>query len=314
MSREAKMGNMFGGGTEGGFFDIPVASAGDVAGARMVVMGVPIATSYQSVGAYCADAADTIRNAFGWPGVNQHYDFDMEGPMLEQSSNAVDWGNLACSETDFAENRLLIRSHVTNILNKGAVPIVIGGDDSVPIPVLESYKDHGPVSILQFDAHIDWRDEVQGEKMGLSSNMRRASEMPWVKNIVQVGARGIGSARPRDYQDARDWGVDFYPMKNVRSGGLQQVIDALPTGDVYVALDIDAMDPAVVPGVIGPAPGGLHYFEILQVLEALSLKSRIAGFSLVEFMPSADVGNRGALVSARIIASVMGLVDRQIRT
>ena len=83
------------------------------------------------------------------------------------------------------------------------IPIVMGGDDSIPIPVLAAYHEHGPITILQLDAHIDWRDEVAGETQGLSSNMRRASEMNWVENIIQVGARGvdlvphqIGNARP----------------------------------------------------------------------------------------------------------------------
>ncbi len=311
MSQEVKMGSLFGGHARGGFFDIPMASPGDAAGARMVVMGVPIATPYQSVGAYCADAPDVIRAAFGWPGVMEHHDFDLGGLILEQASHAVDWGNLACSQTDFAENRSLITHSVKIALENGAIPIVIGGDDSVPIPVLQAYENHGPVSIFQLDAHIDWRDQVQGEKMGLSSNMRRASEMPWIESIVQVGARGIGSARPQDFQDARSWGVDFFPMQRVRSGGLQQVIDSVPAGDVYIALDIDVMDPAVVPGVIGPAPGGFDYYDVLDILAGVAQKARIAGFNLVEFMPSADIGNRGALVAARLIASVMGLIERQ---
>ena len=183
----------------------------------------------------------------------------------------------------------------------------------MPIPVLQAYRTHGPLTILQLDAHIDWRDEVDGEAMGLSSNMRRASEMGWVENIIQVGARGIGSARPGDRQDAIDWGVEFFPMREVMRNGLDRVIAAIPKGcNLYIALDIDVMDPAVVPAVIGPAPGGISYWQLLDLLEAASARARIAGFNLVELMPSADVGGRGALVAARIVASVMGLVARQL--
>ena len=133
-----------------------------------------------------------------------HHDFDIDGYLVPDNVRAVDWGNLAYIETDFAQNRDLITDHVKKVLAMDAVPLVMGGDDSVPIPVLESYRNHGPLTILQLDAHIDWRDEVSGETMGLSSNMRRASEIGWVKEIIQVGARGIGSARPQDRQDALD--------------------------------------------------------------------------------------------------------------
>jgi len=93
---------------------------------------------------------------------------------------------------------------------------------------------------------------------------------------------------------------------------IDPVIAAIPeNGNLYIALDIDVMDPAVVPAVIGPAPGGFSYWELLEILEAAAGRARIAGFNLVELMPSADVGGRGALVAARIVAMVMGLAARQ---
>ncbi|MBT8441183.1 MAG: arginase family protein [Gammaproteobacteria bacterium] len=303
---------LFGGRPEGGFFDLPRVDPDRTERADIVVIGAPSATPYASVGNYCADAPDAIRQAFGWPGVLQHHDFDLGGRLLPESVSAVDWGDLDYSETDFAANRSAITARVEQALALGAVPLVLGGDDSIPIPVLSAYHDRGPLTILQFDAHIDWRDEVGGETLGLSSNMRRASEMAWVEHIVQVGARGIGSARPQDHADAVEWGVKFLPMRSVVNNGIGAVIDAIPDGaDLYIALDIDAMDPAVVPAVIGPAPGGFDYWQLLEILEAAAAKARIVGFNLAELMPGADIGGRGALVAARITASVMGLAARQ---
>ena len=305
---------MFGGSPGGGFFDLPTTSPGDTSNADIIILGIPAATPYLSVGNYCADAPDAVRAAFGWPGVQQHHDFDIEGRLLPDGVKAIDWGNLEYSESDFAANRDRITRQVEAVLTGAALPIVIGGDDSVPIPVLQAYRENGPLTILQLDAHIDWRDEVDGETMGLSSNMRRASEMGWIENIIQVGARGIGSARPGDRQDAIDWGVEFFPMREVVRNGIDHVIEAIPEGcNLYIALDIDVMDPAVVPAVIGPAPGGFSYWQLLDILEAASSRARIAGFNLVELMPSADVGGRGALVAARVVATVMGLIARQLR-
>ncbi len=302
---------MFGGAT-GGFFDLPRAAPDSTAAADVVVIGAPAATPYPSVGNYCAGAPDAIRAAFGWPGVLGHYDFDVAGPLLPPGAHAVDWGNLAYSETDFAANRETIRRTVTRALDLGAVPLVVGGDDSVPIPVLEAYADRGPLAILQLDAHIDWRDEVGGERLGLSSNMRRASEMDQVAHIIQVGARGIGSARPADRADALAWGVQFFPLRALRRDGFAPVVDAIPEGaNLYVALDIDVMDPAIVPAVIGPAPGGLDYWQVVELLEAAAARARLVGFNLVELMPDNDIGGRGALVAARLLAVALALAARR---
>ncbi|MCP4391611.1 MAG: arginase [Gammaproteobacteria bacterium] len=311
-SKSPQMKSMFGGTPSGGFFDLPAARAGETRDADIIIIGAPAATPYASVGNYCAAAPDAIRAAFGWPGVLGHHDFDIDGYLLPEAVKAFDWGNLEYSESDFAANRESITRSVTQVLDSGSLPLVLGGDDSVPIPVLQAYREHGPLTILQFDAHIDWRDDVGGETMGLSSNMRRASEMGWVENIIQVGARGIGSARPQDRQDAIDWGVRFFPMREVLRDGIAPVIAAIPENcNLYIALDIDAMDPAVVPAVIGPAPGGFSYWQLLEILEAAAQRARLAGFNLVELMPSADFGDRGALVAARIVAMIMGLAARQ---
>ncbi len=308
------MKSMFGGNPSGGFFDLPLLEAGDSQDASIILLGAPAATPYTSVGNYCAGAPDAIRSAFGWPGVLEHHDFDIDGFLLPAGIKAIDWGNLDYSETDFSANRKNISNHVTQILEAKAIPLVLGGDDSIPIPVLDAYREHGPLTILQLDAHIDWRDEVGGEGMGLSSNMRRASEMGWVENIIQVGARGIGSARPRDRQDALNWGVKFFPMREVVNNAIEAIIESIPgDANLYIALDIDVMDPAVVPSVIGPAPGGFSYWQMLEILQAVAARARICGFNLVELMPSADIGGRGALVAARIVAMVMGLIARQHR-
>jgi len=309
-----KMKAMFGGEPSGGFFDLPLANPGDTADADIILFGAPAATPYSSVGNYCAMAPDAIRTAFGWPGVLGHHDFDIDGFLLPENIRALDWGNLDFSESDFASNRASIQHHVTQILDAGAVPLVLGGDDSIPIPVLAAYREHGPLTILQFDAHIDWRDSVGGEKQGLSSNMRRASEMGWVENIIQVGARGIGSARAKDRQDALDWGVNFFPMREVMRNGIEPIIESIATNaNLYIALDIDVMDPAVVPAVIGPAPGGFSYWQILDILQAAADRATIRGFNLAELMPDADIGGRGALVAARLVAMVMGFAARQRR-
>ncbi len=98
-----------------------------------------------------------------------------------------------------------------------AVPIVLGGDDSIPIPVLAAYEGRGPITVLQVDAHLDFRDEVAGVRNGYSSPMRRASEMEHVDDLFQVGLRGVGSARARDVADARARGNTLSPPASCAS-------------------------------------------------------------------------------------------------
>jgi agmatinase len=136
--------------------------------------------------------------------------------------------------------------------------------------------------------------------------------MGWVENVIQVGARGIGSARAQDLQDALAWGVDFFPMREIVQNGIGGIIEVIPQGaNLYIALDIDVMDPNVVPAVIGPAPGGFNYWQIIEILQAAANRAQIRGFNLAELMPTGDIGGRGALVAARIVAMAMGLAARQ---
>ena len=181
-------------------------------------------------------------------------------------SGAVDCGDLPFDEEDSHGNRGRIRGAISKILERNAVPVVLGGDDSVPIPMFEAYAGRGDFTILQIDAHIDWRDEVQGERFGLSSTMRRASEMRHVARIVQVGQRGIGSARSAEYDDALAWGVHFISAREVHANGVAGALRHVPSSArVIVSLDVDGMDPSVMPGVIGRAPGGLSYWDVDRI-------------------------------------------------
>ncbi|HEV3175013.1 MAG TPA: arginase family protein, partial [Stellaceae bacterium] len=198
------------------------------------------------------------------------------------------------------------------LLDGGAVPILLGGDDSVPIPFFHAFERRGAFTILQIDAHIDWRDEVQGIKLGLSSTMRRASEMGWIDRIIQVGARGTGSARVSDYQDALAAGVRFFFADAVHTLGIEPVLAEVPAGsNVLLTLDCDGLDPTIMPAVIGPAPGGLAYWQAVGLMRGVAKKARIAGFDIVEFMPERDQQQLGALTAARLVANAIGLISRQ---
>jgi chaperonin cofactor prefoldin len=109
-----------------------------------------------------------------------------------------------------------------------------------------------------------------------------------------------------DYEDAKSHGVKFVSAREIASSGIQQVIDLVPAGaKVIVDLDCDALDPSIVPGVIGRSPGGLTYWNVVELLHGIAGKEKLSGFNLVEFMPDRDVDDIGALNNARIICNVL---------
>ncbi len=313
MSEKRNIGMMFGAQGVETFLGIPSCpDLGDL-DAKAAILGVPCATPYASVGPYCSEAPDAIRASIGHYAPNVgHFDFDLGGALLpDGAAGAVDCGNLGFDENDPEANRDLIRSSVAKIVDKGAVPIVLGGDDSIPIPMIQAFEGRGRFTILQIDAHIDWREEVGGEHWGLSSTMRRASEMPHIENIIQVGQRGLGSARPEDVRDAEAWGVKFISARDVHKSGVDPVLDLIPQGaNVIIALDCDGLDPSVIPGVIGRAPGGLTYWQTLDLIHGVADKGNMSAFDIVEYVPDMDVDQIGALTAARIVANVMGLAVR----
>ena len=118
------------------FSGLPVCPELDHVDAAAIVLGIPIATPYPSIGTFAAKSPAAIRQAMRTDNLD-HYDFEIEGSLLEDAFGpVVDAGDLVTDEVDFAGNRAAIVAAVRAILAAGAVPIVLGGDDSVPIPVL----------------------------------------------------------------------------------------------------------------------------------------------------------------------------------
>ena len=139
--------------------------------------------------------------------------------------------------------------------------------------------------------------------------MRRASEMPWIRHMVQVGLRGIGSARAEEVADARAWGSRLVPAADVHRHGIARVLDLVdPDANCLVTLDCDGMDPSVLPAVAAPVPGGLLYWQVLELLAGLAAKCRIVGFDLVEFMPSRDTTGVAALTAARLVCNAIAAI------
>lgn len=310
----ADLRTMFGGTDTATFLGVPACTVDQLGDVRpdVVIVGAPCVTPYASVGAYCSAAPSAIRAASStYASSVTHQNFDLGGPVIPDGAVVVDLGDLAGDEHDHAANRATVIAACQAILVAGAVPVVLGGDDSVPIPVLAAYEGRAPFDLLQVDAHIDWRDDVGGERLGLSSTMRRSSEMAHVAEMVQVGRRGSGSARPADLAAAEARGVHFVGAHDVHRYGTAPIVERFGGRDAFVTIDLDGLDPSIAPGVIGPEPGGLNYFQAIELIDGVADRARIIGFDLVEFVPERDPSGLSALVAFRLIAHAIGRILRQ---
>jgi agmatinase len=129
---------------------------------------------------------------------------------------------------------------------------------------------------------------------------------------VQVGQRAIGSARPKDVADAKRWGVKFFSGRDVAARGIGPVLAAIPRGSkVIISFDLDGLDPTVMPGVIGRAPGGLSYWQAVELMHGAARKGRLAGAAFVEFVPSMDIDGLSAMTASRLVAHTLAIAARQ---
>ncbi len=281
----------------------------------MAIFGVGHCTPYPDRdGGRHAQAADAIRAASQEDApLLDHWDFDLGGPLFEGGQLAcADWGDIPTVEGDGIGNRTRIEQTIRNVLAKGVVPIVMGGDDSVPIPCLAAFAEHGPIWILQVDAHIDWRDELHGERQGYSSPMRRASEMAHVAGIVQVGIRSVGSARKAEVDAAIAYGSKIVTARQIHAEGLEAALRHLPDGaQIVITLDSDGLDPSIMPGVAARTPGGLTYTQTIDLIAGATARGRVVGMVLTELLPSADRDGLSALTASRILVNAIGRIARQ---
>lgn len=279
--------------------------------ADVAIIGVPYGVPYGMQGSVqrSSTATQTVREqSMRFVRTLTHYDYDFGGEILAgRNVRIVDCGDVAMEPGQYAENFQATTRVVSAILERGAVPIVLGGDHAIPIPVMRAYEDHGSVFIVQLDEHLDWRDEVGGVREGLSSPMRRASEMSWVTGMAQIGLRAVGSARQQEVDDAIAYGSILIGAEELHTIGVEAALNRIPDAErYYITFDADALDPTIAPGVGTPGYGGITYYEATNLLRGIAAKGQVVGFDFVEVVPSLDIGDMTSHVAARLTLNMIG--------
>jgi agmatinase len=291
--------------------------AGDLASlsAHIAYLGIPYGSPYSFHEAVNdqANAPHAMRVASDrvLRGI-ERYDFDLGGTLYDgQDILAVDCGDVRADPGDPRAHLRRAEDIVRLILAAGAMPIVLGGDHAIPIPVLRAFADHGPLTLIQIDQHIDWRDEVNGVRDGLSSPIRRASEMAHVGEIFQIGLRASGSARPEEVAAAKAYGAHLITAYELHDVGMAAILERIPDGGrYYITVDLDGMDPSIAPAVAGPAPGGVTYPQARELIHGLVRKGRVVGMDVVEITPRHDVNQITCITAGRLIVNLVGMAVR----
>jgi len=183
------------------------------------------------------------------------------------------------------------------------LPLFVGGDHCVSYPLLLAYDDMPDLHVVQIDAHLDFSNERDGTRFSNSSPFRRAVEaLPNLRHITTIGLRGV-RFDAEAVQTAQTRGHTLLFREELRGIDLAET---LPVGKpVYLSLDVDALDPALMPATSSPEPDGLSFGETAQIIQQVARHNTLVGVDLVELTPSLDPSGNSALIAVRLLLEVM---------
>jgi len=234
------------------------------------------------------------------------YDVEL-GRYKLANTKIIDCGDISVAPTLSDVNLDLITDSARNILRHKLFPVVLGGDHSITYPVVRAFKDK-TFDMVQFDTHMDFADDILGIKISHANPIKRASELDSVNEITQIGIRGL--LNPELFiEEGKEYGSKVITAKDAIKSGADWVISQVPYAEnIYVTIDIDALDPSVAPGTGTPEPGGFNYMQMREMLTALPKRGRIIGFDLVEVNPLYDPAGVTAQVAARLILDFLAAI------
>ncbi|MCM3675669.1 agmatinase [Peribacillus simplex] len=227
--------------------------------------------------------------------------------------SGIDYGDIPIIPGYISETYKKIEEELTPVIERGIIPISLGGDHSITLGELRAIvKKHGPVALLQFDAHSDTWDSYFDQKYNHGTVFRRAIEegLIDVSRSLQIGMRG-GLYGPEDLQDARDLGLGVYTTNDYKRIGVEKMLgvihERVANGPVFLSFDIDFLDPVYAPGTGTPEVSGASIDDALALVRGLT-NIDFVGFDLVEVLPSYDHGQITAAAAANIVYEFITLI------
>ena len=225
----------------------------------------------------------------------------------------ADLGDVPINTFSLSESIRIIADVYTAHLSHDVIPIGLGGDHTMTLPILRALAaKHGPLALVQVDAHADVNDEMFGERETHGTVFRRAYEEGLLvpDKVFQIGLRGTGY-RADDFSEAAGWGFTQYLAQGLWHkplGLLAEDIKAkIGAQKTYITYDIDSLDPAYAPGTGTPEIGGLTTGQAMELIRGLRGLD-IVGCDLVEVSPPYDPSGNTALTGANLIFEMLSVL------
>ncbi|MEX0943261.1 MAG: agmatinase [Pseudomonadales bacterium] len=227
------------------------------------------------------------------------------------SFQVADLGDVALNAYNLSASIEIIEAHYRELLNQPLIPVSIGGDHTIALPILRALvKKHGPVAVIQVDAHADMNDSMFGERITHGTIFRRAIEEELIQpgKMFQIGLRATGYAA-NDFEWARGQGVHVIQAEECWYKSLAPLMEQARTligsdAPVYLSFDIDGLDPSVAPGTGTPEPAGLSASQALEIIRGC-YGLNLVGCDLVEVSPPYDPSGNTALLAANLIFEML---------
>ncbi len=226
------------------------------------------------------------------------------------SLRVADIGDVPTNPFDLKKSIGIIEAAYDAILADGCRPLTLGGDHTLTLPILRAMKKrHGPVGLIDIDAHADINEAMFGEPIAHGTPFRRAVEEDLLDTarVVQIGLRGTGYAAD-DFDWPRRQGFRVVQAEDCWHRSLvplmAEVREQLAGGPVYISFDIDSLDPAFAPGTGTPEIGGLSTMQALEIVRG-SAGLDVVGADLVEVSPPYDPSGNTALVAANLLFEML---------
>jgi agmatinase len=222
-------------------------------------------------------------------------------PHLRRDLNEYllhDMGDLELPLGEKKEAFRWIRKAVHKILASKKFPILLGGDHLITLPVIEEIlKVYPDLHLIHVDAHTDLREDYLGEALSHSTVMRKILDVLDQRRLFQLGVR---SGTQEEFQRAEKMG-SLVPLKE---SSVKSLVKRLMGKPVYLSLDLDVLDPGILPGVGTPEPGGISFRELLSLLKSLQ-PLRLIGFDLVELTPDYDPTQVSSVTASVILREMI---------
>ncbi len=227
------------------------------------------------------------------------------------SFQIADTGDVALNTFNLAKSIAIIEDHYERALDHDIVPVTIGGDHTITLPILRAlHRKHGPMALVHVDAHADINDEMFGERVAHGTIFRRAIEEGLVlpEKMTQIGLRATGYSAD-DFDWSRHRGVRVVPAEECWYHSLTPLMEEVRQAvgvevPVYLSFDIDGLDPSVAPGTGTPEPAGLTASQGLEIIRGCS-GLNLVGCDLVEVSPPYDTTGNTALLAANLVFEML---------